>query len=175
MNTDTNKLCQTVSKIKTLKALAIPACGLVNNMFPNSVEKNETLTRMSTSKSVSSLVLASDFSAQLLSSPNKVFKLDSPESGSYYTRNTRLSLEDEAVVCQSGSGLDFIVEFCTQLEELEVVDTGFNSAFGGMNSQKDQYFWFVDYWEKFKYTDVNILLILLTELLKILIVLEFFN
>ncbi|XP_065646785.1 F-box/LRR-repeat protein 18 [Hydra vulgaris] len=138
VNTDVNKLCQTVSKIKTLKALAIPACGLVNNMFPNTDDKNETLHRMSTSKSVSSLVLTTGFSPHC--TPSKLLKLETSESGSYYTRNTRLSLEDENLVCQSGCGLDFIVEYCVQIEELEVVDTGFNSAFGGMNSQKDQYF-----------------------------------
>ena len=122
-----------------LKALAIPACSLINNISINEDDGQQSSSSYKKPNTFKPQVMSN----LALSYDTNSTSSDSTEFASYLTRQVRLSKEDESEICRTGSGLDAIVCACTNIEELEIVDTGFNSAFSRLINNQDQYFWLV--------------------------------
>lgn len=133
-----NKLCSIISKIRSLKSLSLPSCGLVNNIENNSSEKDLTklqnFSRNSNFKPAVTSSLAFSFDSSSSSS-------DSTDFTNYLTRKVRISHEEDSLASQMGSGLDIICKECVNIEELEVVNTGFNSAFNQTFNNDNRHFW----------------------------------
>lgn len=108
-----NKLCNLISEFKHLKALSIPACGLVNNVDGGNMEKPMSTASNYRSKGISNLAVSVD-GAAALNGPCVVKSKWSSHSIKYdHTEGTGLS----------------IIQKCCMLEELEIIDTGFHSVF----------------------------------------------
>lgn len=129
-----NRLCSIISKMKNLISLAVPPCNLINNININS-EKIRILPSRSWSCSsykpqfVSNLVLSDESSSSSL------------DDNVILARKLRSSQEDSSEVSYTESGLDTIVASCCKIEELEIIDTGFHSAFSRLSTNQDQFFW----------------------------------
>lgn len=131
-----NRLCFLISTLKCLKALSIPACGLVDNVDA----ANEQDCRTSTQpfgkssnyrlKTVSNLLFSVDASTACNLQ-------DSANVSTYTTRFSR-DVNDDLV---KGTGLESIVKNCCMLEELEIIDTGFRSIFS--HDVTDKFIWYV--------------------------------
>ena len=134
-NKHLNKMCSIISEMTNLTSLAVPACSLVNNIADNN----------DNDKGLSSRGKTSDFRPQIISKlalPNNTVSscsssalIESPSP----VRSLRSSQEDEENA-DLGCGIDIIAKTCKQIRELEIIDTGFHSAFGKFTNSKDQYF-----------------------------------
>lgn len=129
-----NRMSSIISDMTNLTSLAIPACGLVNNVSEN----NEDEKLLSRSKSLDS---RPQVTSKLALSSSSSCSTPSPlvDSTSQIQRSLRSSQEDDNHA-DVGCGLDIIAKACTQITELEIIDAGFHSAFGKFTNSKDQYF-----------------------------------
>lgn len=122
-----NKLCSLIGKMKNLTSLSIPACNLINNI--NLVDTKVKSANASRYKpqTASKLVLFDESSSS------------SVETGDDSLSRKLRSSQEELDISFGLSGLDSICRDCVKLRELEIIDTGFHSAFSKLSNQ-DQFY-----------------------------------
>lgn len=129
-----NRMCTIISEMKNLVSLAVPACTLVNNVGDNEGDYKPQASKLALSdKPDSSKFVRLD--TNMPSCSTTVI----PSDSFHLNRTLRSSHEDERKE-DVGCGMDIIVETCKKIKELEIIDTGFHSAFGKFTNSKDQYF-----------------------------------
>jgi len=128
-DSELNKLSKIISQMTSLKHLSLPSCGLVNNV----AAIDNTKDNMNNSPAILSRQTIgfkpTVTSSLALSFDNSSSSSDSTDFANYMTRKVRLSQVEDSLTEQTGSGLDLICSSCLKIEELEIMNTGFNSAF----------------------------------------------
>lgn len=170
-NKDLNRLCSIISSINKLRSLSLPACCLVNNIACNHPDSSRRdispppqspLWRAESFKTkVSSNLLYSLDSSNPKFSSSSSSTLANLEAGSSSavshhptTRLSRLISNTETMVNAIGSGFEPIVKGCNKIEQLEIVDTGFHSAFSRVVI--DQFIWYVFYVPSINFVSLHV-------------------